>query len=76
MKLCLNFLFHSDVVGVLRMRIEEGKKKILFYLAKIYGKKLKLSLDFAILSKLFKEYKGHIKPLENLFALAFISIFF
>ena len=52
------------------------KKKKLFYLAKIYGKISKLSLDFAILSKLFKEYKGHIKPLENLFALAFISIFF
>ena len=69
MKLCLNFLFHSDVVGVLRMRIEEGKKKILFYLAKIYGKKLKLSLDSAILSKLFKEYKAHIKQLENLFAI-------
>ena len=95
MKLCLNFLFHSYVVGVLCMRdfhlhlqgsflpillvqrIEEEKeKKKLFYLAKIYGKISKLSLDFAILSKLFKEYKGHIKPLENLFALAFISIFF
>ena len=45
------------------------KKKNLFYLAKIYGKKLKLSLDFAILSKLFKEYKAHIKQLENLFAI-------
>ena len=50
MKLCLNFLFHSDVMGVLRTRKfltysprsenwrSKKKKKKLFYLAKIYVK--------------------------------------